>query len=57
MPAAAITASRLTLVSSFPLIILSETIFASNGVFSLQGGQFSDVFNQQRDMLYWIRIN
>jgi hypothetical protein len=46
MPAAAITASRLTLVSSFPLIILSETIFASNGVFSLQGGQFSDVFNQ-----------
>jgi len=33
----------LTAVSVFPLIILAETIFASNGVFSLQGGQFSDV--------------
>jgi len=41
----------------FSVIILANTIFSSNGVFSLQGGQFSDVFNQQRDMLYWIRIN
>jgi hypothetical protein len=38
-------ASRLPIVSSFPLIILAETFSASNGVFSLQGGQFSGVLH------------